>query len=68
MADSQTHPCPQCGSTDVKLANSRDVYRAFAPAGSQRIAVANTYDCPCGTEFVVSVKNDAGNPGHKLDR
>jgi len=56
-------PCPQCGRKDAKLAHSRDVYPPLAPPIGAPKATAYTYDCQCGTVFVVTVKNEAWKPG-----
>jgi len=50
-------PCPKCGGTKAKLTRCRDIYPALDPHHrSPPTAAAQTFECPCGSVFVVKVR------------
>ena len=61
----QDQPCPKCGGVLARIVYSRDIYQpAISPAQrSPPTGTAYTYECPCGTVFVVNVKNDIRKSG-----
>jgi len=65
MTDQQPDQhCPKCGGALARIVYSRDIYPPLAPAQrSPPTGTAYTYECPCGTVFVVNVKNDIRKSG-----